>query len=490
MDYSPYADNHARRIVTGGINDQAIRRKYEEGISIDGIESLDLDDAIWAERTAFGYAVFVHISDVTEAIGMYTPLDIEALKRTTSIYREHGVINMFPPVLSQNLLSLNEDGEKLTLSMRIELDHNGQIRDFDAYESIFRNRRRYDYESFVSDFLNPESEFHSSIQLMYEIANKRKIIRKQDGADANYNESDRKLTLGTKNERAQSGNKAIPTSIIEEFMILANIASATLAAKKGYHSVFRLHKGGEERAYYHNEPGLHTGLALEHYTHFTSPIRRYADMIVHRVIKLLYLRDEKAPYTKEEVDDLARHINVSRAVIEILGRNYDNELHGRRIVSRLKARNGAEQLNVSHFTQSLREMVSKGKRIPEAVTGEIIHDLENGDKSNWAWAIGVLLVSGNDKIKACLKKVLLDDRKFQAKAVLALLNVTKITSADSENLFEIVENESGNKFSITAIFKGGVFRNTINYGKIDAKDAVGMLRNKMLKRIVRHFCGK
>lgn len=87
VDYSPYAMNQTRRIEQNGINDQAVRRRYEEGVSIDGIESLDLDDAIWVEKTHAGYVVFVHISDVTEAIPLYTPLDIEALKRTTSIYR-------------------------------------------------------------------------------------------------------------------------------------------------------------------------------------------------------------------------------------------------------------------------------------------------------------------------------------------------------------------------------------------------------------------
>lgn len=87
VDYSPYAMNQTRLIEKNGINDEAVMRKYEEGVSIDGIESLDLDDAIWVEKTSAGYAVFVHISDVTEAVPMYTPLDIEALKRTTSIYR-------------------------------------------------------------------------------------------------------------------------------------------------------------------------------------------------------------------------------------------------------------------------------------------------------------------------------------------------------------------------------------------------------------------
>lgn len=197
----------------------------------------------------------MHISDVTEAVKTYTPLDIEALKRTTSIYRGEGVINMFPPALSQNLLSLNENGEKLTLSMQMDLDHEGRLYDFHVYESVFRNKRRYDYESFVDDYLNPESENHEAIQLMYEIAKKRRSIRKTEGASMNYDESDRQLSLGRKTDKLHSSKKAIPTTIIEEFMILANIASAMVSVKHGYDSIFRLHNSCDERAYYHNSVG-------------------------------------------------------------------------------------------------------------------------------------------------------------------------------------------------------------------------------------------
>lgn len=149
---------------------------------------------------------------------------------------------------------------------------------------------------------------------------------------------------------------------------------------------------------------------------------------------------------------MARYVNFSRTVIDILGKSVDQELQGKKIVSRLKKRNG-EVLNVSHFTQSLREMVSAGKKIPEVVVKEIINDLENGEKSNWAWAIGVLLVSGNEEIKKYLKKALLDDRKFRAKAVLSLLNTTKVASSDEDYLFRIVEKEAGNEFSITVFFR-------------------------------------
>jgi hypothetical protein len=136
-------------------------------------------------------------------------------------------------------------------------------------------------------------------------------------------------------------------------------------------------------------------------------------------------------------------------------------------------------------------MVGAGRRIPEAVVQEIIADLENGEKSNWAWAIGVLLVSGNDEIKKYLKKALLDDKKFRARAVLSLLNTTKVTASDKEYLFSIVEKEVGNEISITVHFRGEkVLRSAINYGKIERNDAIGKVRGKVLGRILRHFCGE
>lgn len=87
---------------------------------------------------------------------------------------------MFPPLLSQNILSLDENGEKLTLSIRVELNHEGRILDFSVYESLFKNLRRYDPETFMDDYINPDSRDHESLQLLYEIATRRKNIRRTE----------------------------------------------------------------------------------------------------------------------------------------------------------------------------------------------------------------------------------------------------------------------------------------------------------------------
>ncbi len=326
IDYSPYALNQTRLIERNWINDESAKRHYEEGISIDWVDSLDLDDAIWAEKTSNWYSVWVHISDVTEAIKIYSPLDIEALKRTTSIYRWEWVINMVPPFLSQNILSLNQDWEKLTMTMQIDLDNEWWILNYQVYESKFKNKKRYNYEDFVDDYINPESENHSTLQLMYEIARKRRFNRKQEWANMDYDESDRHLHIWEKTEKVHSSKKAIPTTIIEEFMILANIASAMICVQNKYNSIFRLHNVFSEKAYYNNSVWLHAWLALWKYTHFTSPIRRYADIIVHRVLKIAHLRWEDFPYSIWEIWDIAKYINFSRTVIDILWKDVDNEL--------------------------------------------------------------------------------------------------------------------------------------------------------------------
>lgn len=490
IDYSKWALNEAKIIENNWINDQAKNRIFQEWISIDWVESLDLDDAIWVEKTSKWYTVFVHISDVTEAIPTYSELDIEALKRTTSIYRQEWVINMVPPILSQNILSLNEDWIKLTLTLQIDLDINWNIKKFDVFESKFKNMKRYNYEDFVDDYLNPDCERHENLHLMYEVARKRRNIRKSMWASMDFDDAERQLHIWSYEEKQHYSRKKIPSTIIEEFMILANIASATISVKNWYNSIFRLHDALSEKAYYHNFVWEHKWLALQNYTHFTSPIRRYADMVVHRVLKWLHIRWEESPYTALEIADISHHINISRTVIDILGKDTEIELKWKKIVSKLKARNW-DILNTSHFTQSIRDIVWKWKKMPKVVVWEIINDLENWDKSDWGWAIWVLLVWKDTEIKKSLKRVLLNNENFSPKSVLSLLNVTKILNTDEDFLFEISEQEIWNQFSIIVKFKWKeLFRKSINYWKISRETAVWKIRSEILNKIVVHFCGK
>ena len=171
----------------------------------------------------------------------------------------------------------------------------------------------------------------------------------------------------------------------------------------------------------------------------------------------------------------------------MLGKDADIEMRGKKIVSKLKERNG-DDLNISHFTKSIRDNVSTGKKMPRIIVEQIIEDLENGDKSNWAWAIGVLLASGNDEIKKSLKKVLLDDKKFAAKAVLSLLNVTKITKSDQDYLFKIIETDTGSQYKISVYYNGGFLcEDAETYFKNDPKNFTAFLFGTMFQFVGRTF---
>lgn len=489
VEYSPYAMQQTRNIVKFWVDDDAVRRTYVEWISIDWAESKDLDDAIWAEKFHNWYRVYVHISDITEIIKIYSPLDLEALKRTTSIYRKDRVLNMFPEELSQNILSLDENWEKYTLSMKIDLDLNWNITDYDVFESKFKNLKRYDYETFIDDFKNPDSEFHNHLQLMYEIARLRRSQRKTSWANLDYDESDRRSYIWEKDNKISFFDKWISKILIEEFMILANICSAKLMFQNKIDWVFRSHDSQDERAYYTLNKNPHVGLALPDYTHFTSPIRRYSDDIVHRVLKMVYLRELPNPYSKSEIHDISKHINYSREVIDIIWNNIDIEKKSLDKIQKLKK--SWENISTSSFTDDIR-WNTKSKhpqKLPISIKNEIINDIKNWEKSDWAWCIWVFLLSKEEDIKKVLFDKLLKDTSIAPKAVLNILNETKMFDDwENKNLFFIDQIEQNEKFEITFNFKWEkIFKISTPLKWDENYKNKWFLRKKAVKKIFSHF---
>jgi len=488
-EYSPYANNQLQQIKKNGINDQAVRRVYQEWISIDWIESLDLDDAIWCERTNSWYVVFVHISDVTEAISHYSPLDLEALKRTTSIYRSSWVINMFPEYLSQNLLSLNEDWNKLTMTLRVELNNYWEIQNFLVYESIFKNLKRYNYEDFMDDFINPDSKNHETIQLMFELASKRKKLRKISWAIQNFDDSERNIHIWKKQEKSIQTYKWIPKIIIEEFMILANIARATIWVKNGLNTIFRNHFTLDEWALYLDYMKMHKWLALDKYTHFTSPIRRYADIIVHRILKIVHLRWEESPYSRDDIQDISHHINQVRTVIKTIWSTIDLEQKWVIKLAKLKSKNPNRKLNTSDFTKDIREKLWNKQKLPSIIKQEIINDILSWDKWAWAWAIWVFLVAWDNDIKDAIKKAILIDKKFSSKSIISILNNTKILNTDKYYLFDIKEIIKDDKISIVVNFRWEkLFIEKIEINNDNKEKKLNEIRFKVIKLIINNFC--
>lgn len=314
--------------------------------TIDGAESKDLDDAVSVEKTDYGYLLGVHIADVSHYVRGNSNLDKEAMKRGTSIYYADKVVPMLPKELSNGICSLNPNENRLTLSAFIKLDNEGEIISYRFCKSVICSRVKGVYSEINSILDGSESaeiaEKYSAVRneifLMNELADI--LIEKKKRRHAPELETtESKLVIDENGiccaviprQRGKS------EEIIEEFMLTANEAAAKLAREKKVPFVYRIHEAPPEskietlheilpklgfdcphftefkpvhasrilesakgtdkfeavnllvlrsmsKAKYSVEPVGHFGLVLDDYAHFTSPIRRYPDLAIHRII--------------------------------------------------------------------------------------------------------------------------------------------------------------------------------------------------------------
>lgn len=316
-------------------------------ITIDGDDARDFDDAISIEETSDGYRLYVHIADVSNYVRLNNPLDVEAFKRGTSVYFPSMVIPMLPKELSNGICSLNEGVNRLTMSVVLELDSSAKIKSYMIKESVIRSNHRMTYNEVNKIFdgdkelIEKYSDVYDDLCLMHKLYKVLDAKRKQRGSiDFEIKESkiivdELDNVVALEPYPRQDSNK-----LIEEFMILANRVVAEYIFFLELPFVYRVHekpsdeklqafkvflKGfnipfkttetvhpkifadildnvndstiyniinkvmlrSMQKAKYDRTDIGHFGLALEHYCHFTSPIRRYADLIVHRILKLV-----------------------------------------------------------------------------------------------------------------------------------------------------------------------------------------------------------
>lgn len=318
-------------------------------VTIDGEDAKDLDDAISITRTedGKGYVLGVHIADVTNYVQERSALDREALERGTSVYLADRVIPMLPHKLSNGICSLNAGEDRLALSCIMTLDSKGAVAGHEICETVIRVDERMSYTSvkkILTDRDGEEIHRYEDLVPMFELMEElsgilRKRRHKRGSIDFDFPES--KLVLdedGTPIE-IKAYDRNVATKIIEDFMLLANETVAEeyywlelpfvyrvhespdedklkkLAAFI-YNFGYTMHLGGDEvrpgeiqkllaqiegtpqetlisrlalrsmrRAQYAPDNAGHFGLAAKYYTHFTSPIRRYPDLQIHRIIK-------------------------------------------------------------------------------------------------------------------------------------------------------------------------------------------------------------
>ena len=316
--------------------------------TIDGPDAKDLDDAVSIERLANGnYRLGVHIADVSHYVEEDGWLDKEALKRGTSVYLLNRVVPMLPKGLSNGICSLNEGEDRLTLSCFMEIDAQGEVVHHELAESVINSKARMVYDD-VSDLLEHETPalrakyapLLTDIRAMGELARVLRDKRKQRGSlDFDFAESEIVLDACEHPIAIRPAERRRANRLIEEFMLIANETVAEHFYWMNYPFVYRVHekpdpekmmdlkaflmnfgihlKGNPDniypktladiidtiadepyeavvnrvilrtmkKAYYSPECDGHFGLAFRYYCHFTSPIRRYPDLMIHRVIK-------------------------------------------------------------------------------------------------------------------------------------------------------------------------------------------------------------
>ena len=316
-------------------------------VTIDGEDAKDLDDAVYVERQKNGnYRLGVHIADVSYYVRENAPLDMEARSRGTSVYLVDRVLPMLPPRLSNGICSLNAGEDRLAMSCEMEIDQNGKVVVYDIYQSVIHVRDRLTYTTVRKILAEQDEEliakYQHQVSHMQEMERLCLILRsrrmRRGAIDFDFPEVKVKLDDTGKPVEIIKRVRTIAESIIEEFMLVANETVAEHMFRLEVPFVYRVHEEPtaekmvklnqllnnfgqrlgkmdeiqpgalqkvlakiagrpEERiistvmlrslkqARYESENLGHFGLAASFYTHFTSPIRRYPDLIVHRLLR-------------------------------------------------------------------------------------------------------------------------------------------------------------------------------------------------------------
>lgn len=338
-------------------------------VTIDGENAKDFDDAVSIKKTRNGFILWVHIADVSHYVTWNSPIDIEARQRATSVYLPDRVIPMLPLELSENLCSLIPKTPRLTFTVELHLDNSGHIKKSLFYPSVIQTAERMTYTSVKKILIDKDKEeikryraLVSHFERMAELCEILKDKRRKRGSlDFDLPEPEVLLDIKGDPQAIIKAERNLAHFIIEEFMILANEAVAEFLYSKNIPALYRVHEEPEankiqyltkiirnlgvlkgdlkpsgfyefielikgtpqeeivnylilrslKQARYSPENVGHFGLASRCYTHFTSPIRRYPDLVVHRILKEYLLKgklsNEKTEELKEILPDIAIH---------------------------------------------------------------------------------------------------------------------------------------------------------------------------------------
>ncbi len=335
-------------------------------ITIDGDDAKDFDDAISVEKTENGYKLYVHIADVSHYVKEGSILDREALERATSVYFPGGVFPMLPETISNGVCSLRPNEKKFTITVVMDIDKKGDVKNARFYETLTMSDYRMTYDE-VAKILDGDKKLVEKYNKLIDMINLSKeladIIYKKRKAQGSidFGSKESKIILDSSGDviDVYPYIEKVSNSIIEQFMVLTNETVAEYLSKRKLPAIYRVHdeacgdklemfvqfikglgyqldmkdgikpqsfsklleevKGKDEepivnkvmlrtmqKAIYSTKNSGHFGLSLENYCHFTSPIRRYPDLMVHRVLKAV-INDKADEKFKQRYQNLCEN---------------------------------------------------------------------------------------------------------------------------------------------------------------------------------------
>lgn len=350
-------------------------------VTIDGEDARDFDDAVHCRREQDGWRLWVAIADVSYYVRLRSALDTEARNRGNSVYFPNRVVPMLPEILSNGLCSLNPQVDRLCMVCEIKLSDKGVMKDYQFYEAVMNSHARLTYTKVArilegdEELIERYQELVPHLQELHNMYNKLLEARHQRGA-IDFETIESKFIFNEMG-RIESIEQVVRNDahkIIEECMIMANIAAANFMERHQEPALYRIHAGPSEekltsfrsflaecglsleggmkpstkdyaklleqvkerpdaeliqtmllrslsQAVYNADNIGHFGLALEEYAHFTSPIRRYPDLTLHRGIKYLLAKAQGVKrkttdtggyhYSLDEMDVLGDHCSMT-----------------------------------------------------------------------------------------------------------------------------------------------------------------------------------
>lgn len=324
-------------------------------VTIDGETAKDFDDAVYAEKQGKGYKLFVAIADVSHYVKQGDAFDREARERGNSVYFPRRVIPMLPEALSNEMCSLNPHVDRLALVCEMQISSTGEVKRYDFFEAVFHSQARLTYTKVAKALYEDDPTHGIEPKLLPHLQNLDAVFQlllaarhKRGAIDFESAETEMRFTDDGKISEIVPSKRNDAHKLIEECMLAANVSTALYLLENEHPALYRIHEGPNEdklaqvramlkdfglslgggkapeprdyaelltkikgrpdepllntvllrslrQAVYSPDNVGHFGLAYEAYTHFTSPIRRYPDLLTHRAIKAILRGEEYDP---------------------------------------------------------------------------------------------------------------------------------------------------------------------------------------------------